>query len=462
MQKLEFTLKQHTPLIHFQHDQAGATLRATEVKPKLDKFIIEKLGGWEKIPLDWRIEKQNTQHEALDYRVKIIIPPSAKLLWYSEDDPRFSFPCFFANMGDENIGKYRLCCCDSPIKLEIISLNTSLGEEIVNHICSFFSINTFGTRQSKGFGFFYPLKASPAFKNNTCYKEPNATYSFNIELINDDDLWNVKKYAFEYIDLFYRLLRSGLNRKRGPQFISKLLNGINEQISDRDTLFYCKPVIFQYLKSNTVQWDKKTIKEFFFDKDYYQRWKLDRNERELLDRRGIKVKSVLEYGLPLQIAKHVESDVLLFNSTKPHYLWRDLFGLSTDESWKSYSMNIVKTNAKQKGENWVPKLNTESSKITRFKSPIQFIPFFAEDGKSCRVFFYCKNIPREYRNATFLVSDGTSSIPLKIGNWNSIEPLIDWLLIPGNFDLKKNWYGLQNCIEFEKLKQVLTTLKKAK
>jgi hypothetical protein len=43
MYKLEFTLKQHTPLIHFQHDQEGATLRATEVKPKLDKFVIEKL-----------------------------------------------------------------------------------------------------------------------------------------------------------------------------------------------------------------------------------------------------------------------------------------------------------------------------------------------------------------------------------------------------------------------------------
>ena len=33
--KRTFELVQHTPLIHFQHDQAGATLRATEVKAKL-------------------------------------------------------------------------------------------------------------------------------------------------------------------------------------------------------------------------------------------------------------------------------------------------------------------------------------------------------------------------------------------------------------------------------------------
>ena len=42
MYKLEFTLKQHTPIIHFQHDQDGATLRASEVKPKLDRFIYSK------------------------------------------------------------------------------------------------------------------------------------------------------------------------------------------------------------------------------------------------------------------------------------------------------------------------------------------------------------------------------------------------------------------------------------
>ena len=41
--KLEFTLKQHTPIIHFQSDQKGATLRATDLKPKLDRFLIEQL-----------------------------------------------------------------------------------------------------------------------------------------------------------------------------------------------------------------------------------------------------------------------------------------------------------------------------------------------------------------------------------------------------------------------------------
>lgn len=35
-------LKQHTPIIHFQWEQKGATLRATELKPKLDLFLKGK------------------------------------------------------------------------------------------------------------------------------------------------------------------------------------------------------------------------------------------------------------------------------------------------------------------------------------------------------------------------------------------------------------------------------------
>ena len=41
--KLEIQLEAQTPILHFQPDTAGATVRASEVKPKLDKFLIKKL-----------------------------------------------------------------------------------------------------------------------------------------------------------------------------------------------------------------------------------------------------------------------------------------------------------------------------------------------------------------------------------------------------------------------------------
>lgn len=57
MSKFVIKLRQHTPLIHFQWAQEGAGLRATEVKPKLDKFINQKKG-----------EEKN---QALNYKMRI-------------------------------------------------------------------------------------------------------------------------------------------------------------------------------------------------------------------------------------------------------------------------------------------------------------------------------------------------------------------------------------------------------
>ena len=67
--KVSFTLKQHTPIIHFQSDQSGATLRATELKPKFDRFLMEQ---FEKEGVDYSSYLIRGQEGALDYKVKII------------------------------------------------------------------------------------------------------------------------------------------------------------------------------------------------------------------------------------------------------------------------------------------------------------------------------------------------------------------------------------------------------
>ena len=75
---ITYELKQETPIIHFQHNQSGATLRATEVKPKLDRFIIKKLGGVEKIDKSWFIvtDKSVTINEAKFEEVAAAIAPT--------------------------------------------------------------------------------------------------------------------------------------------------------------------------------------------------------------------------------------------------------------------------------------------------------------------------------------------------------------------------------------------------
>lgn len=43
MSKIEFILRQHTPIIHFQWHEKDATIRPTELKAKLDKWLIATL-----------------------------------------------------------------------------------------------------------------------------------------------------------------------------------------------------------------------------------------------------------------------------------------------------------------------------------------------------------------------------------------------------------------------------------
>ena len=82
-------------MIHFQHDQEGATLRASEVKPKLDKFIIkhafhdnfdeckEFLVGYNPNPqkkedcIKTLRGKWNGGYRALNYKIRIRIDESS-------------------------------------------------------------------------------------------------------------------------------------------------------------------------------------------------------------------------------------------------------------------------------------------------------------------------------------------------------------------------------------------------
>ena len=113
MAKLTVKLKQHTPLIHFQHDQDGATLRATELKPKLDKFLIEKKVFGE----DCEKYLLSGQGKAFDYKVKIKNVVGLKEdkieIDYTKRNGKIGekqFPLFFGNTGvkDKNQKKFFL------------------------------------------------------------------------------------------------------------------------------------------------------------------------------------------------------------------------------------------------------------------------------------------------------------------------------------------------------------------
>lgn len=233
----EYKLVQHTPLIHFQHSEPHACLRATEVKPKLDRFLIEQLeeddrfgdGRWKK----WFVGDGSQQ--SFDYMMRITPnservdrtqsieraiaraehrPPNANLHEIHKN--------YFGNMASEKKREEKKKAIRETFKeslfykdgltLTIRCFIPELLTLIDEHIRGFFMMHNFGTRQRKGFGSFtVDISTKPNepkgfdLVGKYC---PNAYYC---KLDNDvnaeallDAVWVISAF-----------LRSGFNRGEG-------------------------------------------------------------------------------------------------------------------------------------------------------------------------------------------------------------------------------------------------------
>lgn len=213
--KIVFDLVQHTPIIHFQPGQSGATLRATELKPKFDRFLLS-------VNPELPARKNAGGEPSLEYKIKIT--PNV----HPAESIEQRHPLFFANMGDGQEKKFKKYT--QPFQIEFFSFKPAVLDAVEKHFEAFLAHTNFGTRQSKGFGSFY-LKGK---KFNASLIKPKV-YSFDTHEEWEKD-----------IGLFYQFLRQGINLPR------------------RNKPFYTKPIIFTYAKSKGWQWEKKSIKERFF------------------------------------------------------------------------------------------------------------------------------------------------------------------------------------------------------
>lgn len=179
--KCEITLQQVTPMIHFQAEDYGACLRATDVKPRLDKYLSER----EDIKSAWYIDQE--KKGALDYRVCFSIGEHPKAYRSNEKNkniknlgPQVVFPeyfqdeyielpkAYFGNMTSKKdahekyldyLNIYREAVLfETEILMTIFSEHSDLLEIIRNNIEDFFLVNNFGTRSDKGLGSFYVSK----------------------------------------------------------------------------------------------------------------------------------------------------------------------------------------------------------------------------------------------------------------------------------------------------------------
>jgi hypothetical protein len=337
---LHFILRQHTPIIHFQFDQEGATLRPSELKSKLDRFIIGKLEGCyssdHSIRLKsfsngkyagWLKMKDKAQNPALDFQVKVNILEELEGVGTFEEIPG-RYPGFFANMGQNN---KKFFSFHKFVAVEFFSRQPDLIKKIKDVFPEFLFHTNFGTRQSKGFGSYYLISPPEGFLSNA------PRYSFDVNVSRQQDEMEKTKELFRVLDLFYRTLRSGINNSK--------MDG-----------FYFKSLLWLYLKEKKeMQWDKKTIKQQFYSSN---------EAAEKLNHQSDRDKNT----------------PLFFEKADNHFLWRDLLGLSSEQSWFAYNKDFLsKTNDNYK----------------RLKSPIFFKPLRTGEN-DFRVFF---DVPLPLRQA---------------------------------------------------------------
>ncbi|MCQ2507688.1 MAG: hypothetical protein MJ097_02730 [Dorea sp.] len=193
-------------MIHFQPYESGAMLRASEVKPKLDRFIERWMTRGErngrKIPDGWRLNKEGT---ALNYKMRFYSQDEEKPV--IEEPPR---NLFFGNIGSGP--KMKTVFYRKPITMQMICFIPALREILRECMELFFLLHNFGTRQNRGFGGFTlinelgkPTDKRSAmqllagwFEKKPVYYLAYPTKASGLQLLSDGEV-------------FYKILKSGIN-----------------------------------------------------------------------------------------------------------------------------------------------------------------------------------------------------------------------------------------------------------
>lgn len=349
-------LKQETPMWHFQSEQPGCCLRASEVKPKLDRFLNAKNPEKYILPLKYKIyfEVEEGARVTIDEK---------------NNFGKGNFPIYFGNMNEAN---KHLVFYTKPIQMHLFSFDNQLLNEIEAVLSKFFACHSFGMRQDKGFGCFYPKDKD--FDNS------EASYSFNTTLSQDTSLTGEFQQLFKFIEMFHKMIRSGVNipNHRSPEKKK-----------------YCKSFMFHYVQNRLNEiWDKPVIRHHFCLTHPTYLQKCGKKENKFVRDEMKRLYPILEE------ARQKQYD-------GKRNLFRDALGLSGIQEWKAYDDTLTIEGKGQYGGYPVS--------IKRFKSPIFYRPvqkkgvnYKGEVSYYYTVYIYLAPIPAAYREAEFTLADKSS------------------------------------------------------
>lgn len=405
MEKIVVQLVQDTPMWHFQGAFDDCCLRATEVKPKLDRFLLAELDKGELsvngdgVPSTWWANEDKT---ALNYKMRISaesrriiesqVPDLDRRTGQQRTDrngkPVFRnlYPIYFARVGADETGDMELVMMKG-IKVELIVSDDRLAECIEPIIPAFFASHSFGARQDKGFGCFRVSGAGSTGKLS------GASYYFIAPACNNSE----DKYQslFHHINYFHKVIRSGVN-ERGC---------------------YVKSMMYHYAKDKGDDWDKPVIRTAFNFRNVLYRFicgDVHIDELYDMDRR-----KVTNHDGSIKPVRNSLSDEYEHNRELmgKKNLFRDALGLSTSQDWISYG-NKVKTS-----------LHGNENEEVRFKSPVDYRPVPTTDGAFI-VYIIIHELPDELKQARFDISCDKSRVRLegmKISNAISISDYFEFV-----------------------------------
>lgn len=341
--KVKYTLIQQSPILHFQAEQSGSALRGSEVKAKLDRYLIKRI-GIDNLEPKWIVKSGKSDNKtnsklSLNYKIQIVSVDSHKV--ETKKLPKI----YYGNMGDGE----KSYIIKGNCKLTVICPIWSLLKKIKEYISDFFYVTNFGKMQSKGFG-SYVIQENAKSEKEIIQLLCNATGSKKCYVISgyehDDAYWsfmrdrqgNIKqdhcgneKYEYKIFDdiqKIYQVMKSGVN-----------FNGT-----------YHKSFLFEYFK----------------DKKHFPNGEIIRNEKAYIKQKGLTPRIEYKGKMVPYFTKHspVFDSISTENNNK---FVRALLGLA-----EHYEYINGKQDERGKLVRDTIKINPESEDIERIPSPIFF------------------------------------------------------------------------------------------
>jgi len=197
-----YTLIAQTPIIHFQHTQSGAALRATEVKPKLDRYLYRHIDEYEK-KIDLRSKRLTDSADALNYKIQLEREGEYQTF---DLDGRKQFAIYYGNQGKKT-EEEKIKAVMGNVKMTVTCFDGELREYIDSVIGRFFIVTNFGTMQNKGFGSFLVRE-----KPTDVRKIPSVLKKeFGAESCYAFDGNRDMNTTFNRIKMIYSLMKTGIN-----------------------------------------------------------------------------------------------------------------------------------------------------------------------------------------------------------------------------------------------------------